>query len=512
MTSGRFSRRLAPLHFLAAIFFCLASLSPGTLSGQGYNSENLAACASFTRTLFGDSSVVPAADMPRHGVVELGFLEPVFILTRLLFADWENIAGRILAFQPIFATSLLCTLLFFWIWRETRSIVWAYTLGVIACFGTMLWPYAYTGLETTQSLFILLAGYMALVSDRPRTIARSLLFAVVCAVGISVKSNGIFLIPAVAWLIYRFLLDSATETPRRIRLKALLITLIVMVVYLGNGRARALNPMFAKFGSSGIPSFKSSMLVSNPLFAMMNLFSYFGSVNKSILIFAPVVGLALFAMPSVWRTHRSTAVFSLLVLLGLLLGCSYTLGWGDETWGPRYLHAAIAPLVICLGLSRPIPFRFQRELPLLVLAGFGFIVSLLGILFYYGHLMAAATATQTATLEGFQHDPALNHIRFNGNLARAWMARRRDPNGPDALWEPKHKWWFAVPPDAPKVVPFNIQAVAEPQPVLLRRGWSPGDPIWLCYLVFMILGSLGILTFLRVYRSADVAPDYPLIE
>ena len=61
--------------------------------------------------------------------------------------------------------------------------------------------------------------------------------------------------------------------------------------------------------------------------------------------------------------------------------------WSDETWGPRYLHSALGPLVLCFAASRrsrPLHLRTEAPLAAAVLLGLG--VSFLGTLFYYGSL------------------------------------------------------------------------------------------------------------------------------
>lgn len=512
----KLGRRSLAAFFCLATFFSLASLSPGTLNGQGYNSENLKACAAFTANLFagfGDSAVYQPVEMPPHGVVELVFIEPFFLLSRALFDDWKPVADRITSFQPIAITALICTLVFIWSRRITNSAVWAYVLALVTGFGTMLWPYAYIGLETTQSLFVLLAGWMALGSQGKRGWGRTILFALVCGVAVSVKSNGLFLVPAVLWLagVYTWADQRFTRSRKWI---SFTILIILAAIYMGSSRSRGMAPMWAKFGGSGFPSLRSSIVVDNVLFIPVNAFGFFGSLNKSLLIYAPVVILALAAMPSAWKANKATVIYALLVLLGLVFGCSISVAWSDETWGPRYLHSAIAPLVICLATARSdTRFRLYREIPLLALGSLGLGVSLLGALFYYGNLFGAATLTGQATLESLQYDPALNHIRFNMNLARAGLSRMRDPEGPHVTWQAKHRWWFFAPPDAPPSRAIDVESMLTPQPILGReRPLETFGPIWYFYLASLIFGLagiavLGVTTVTAARSAANVAPD-----
>ena len=90
--------------------------------------------------------------------------------------------------QPVLLTSALVTLLFCWMRRLTTP-GWSYLLALIAAFCTMLWPYAYIGLEVEQSLALLLAAYLGLTHQGKISWSRSLLFALSCAVAVSVKMH-----------------------------------------------------------------------------------------------------------------------------------------------------------------------------------------------------------------------------------------------------------------------------------------------------------------------------------
>ena len=71
-----------------------------------------------------------------------------------------------MVFQPILFTSLSLVVTFLWIRRLTGSLAWSYSLSLTAGVATMLWPYAYIGLETTQSFFVILSAYLALATEK----------------------------------------------------------------------------------------------------------------------------------------------------------------------------------------------------------------------------------------------------------------------------------------------------------------------------------------------------------
>ena len=66
---------------------------------------------------------------------------------------------------PLLETAGLATLLFLWAARLAGDLRWGVTVALGAAFCTLLWPYAYTGLEPTQSLLLLIIGYLALSAE-----------------------------------------------------------------------------------------------------------------------------------------------------------------------------------------------------------------------------------------------------------------------------------------------------------------------------------------------------------
>jgi hypothetical protein len=117
-------------------------------------------------------------------------------------------------------------------------------------------------------------------------------------------------------------------------------------------------------------------------------------------------------MRSAFRARRDVVIFALLVSGGLAGSASLLFFWSDETWGPRYLLAAVAPLLLWIGAAQSSSrFRLRKQIPLLAAAVAGVMISFLGVLFYYGAVHRLALETQNSTLEGLQNDRAWNHIR-----------------------------------------------------------------------------------------------------
>src|SRR5271165_6613992 len=196
-------RKLTAVHKTAWLLFLGLSasyicLSPGSIAGQGYAAEEI---DSGLRILAVASAWIKGHPVPpmiwsRHGPVPVLFDLP-FLKAGKLFVSPDFM----LSFQPALLTAALVTILFLWL-RKLCSPGMSLFLTLAAAFGTMLWPYAYISLETKQSFFIFLAGYMALAGGKIHRWPRWVFFAMTCGLGITVKSTGVVLWPVVAYLVF----------------------------------------------------------------------------------------------------------------------------------------------------------------------------------------------------------------------------------------------------------------------------------------------------------------------
>lgn len=459
-TSSAKPARAAAL-FFAGVFLLYLSLTPGTVGGMGYAPQDVRACGEMLSWLGRALTLHPGpppAVWSRHGVVTLLPQAPFVLASRLASGPDSDLVFA--SAMPILETALLLTLLFVWIRRLTGSETRAFALSLIAGFATMLWPYAYIGLETSQALFLFAAAYLALGRDEPAGWKPTLGFTLLAALTISSKSTAVFLVPAVAYLAYQFLRRANSGR----RGKAIVIASLALGFWAFNAWTRTF--FWDRYG--GNAAFLRHWLVRDPLAFATNLWLFFFSPNKGLFVFAPIAAVALWGVRRLEREDRPLAVFALLTLLGLSGGFSLLKVWSDETWGPRYLHAAIAPLALCIAAAkknRSVPLR--REPGLAAAAALGFGISLLGALFYYGSLKNCADAAQQSTLESYQSDPVWNPIRFDLRLFRAWAT------GEGAQWAPEHTWYWKVPAGTGPVAEIDLRPMAGPQPILLGGG-SPG--------------------------------------
>jgi hypothetical protein len=458
------------------------ALSPGTVAGMGYTPEEVRAGSqlmSNAAALMKGNPLSPI-DWPRHGplgvLFDLPFLWLGAHLKGHLNQDWAA------SLEPVFFTALLVTMLFVWL-RRLTSPGWSFLLALVAGFCTMLWPYAYVGLEVKQSLALLLAGYLGLMDDRKATWLRAILFALVCALAVSVKASGTFLVPAILFLIGCYYWRQSFQGLRGLIPKFLVTVAIITIIYFLNSVLRSLFYL----GNGGQGQYLKIWLVSGPTEFLLQVVGYFGSPSKGLIVYAPVLLLSFFAFSRFLKEHRALAIFVLLVLGGLVTGHSLPRFYTDETWGPRYLHTAVAPLMLCLGATRE-RFRLRTAAPVLVLAALGFWVSFLGAFFWYGVQQQAALAVSQSTLETLQGDVVWNPILLDERLFPYYL------HGGQRFWTPSHIWWFAKPPDAPAVRDVDLAQYATPQSFLLRFWRVPLHGglrrLWVFYLACLPVGLL----------------------
>jgi hypothetical protein len=391
---------------------------------------------------------VPPITWTRHGPVPL-LLDLPFIKLGKLFVSPDFVVSL----QPVLLTAALLTIVYLWLTKLCTSGM-SLLLTLIGAFGTMLWPYAYIGLETKQSFFVLLSGYLALANEKIRTWPRLLLFSAACALALTAKSTGLILTPAIAYLIY---VQFRNEWHSRWK-QALAVILIVAGIWaLG-----AVGWSFFWEKKGGGPSALHDWVTGYPLQVFTNAIGILGSPGKGLFVFAPVLLLSMYAIPRALRTHRETAIFGLLVTVCMASFLSILVVSADELWGPRFMHVTIAPLLVIIGAANPL-FRWRRHVPLLILGALGLGISFLGAFYYYGARGWAAEATGQNTLEWYTGDQVWNEVQFDALLFSVWLKGGTDP----VLWTPEHYWAWAPPKDAPPWKTVNLREYADPQSFLL---------------------------------------------
>jgi hypothetical protein len=500
------------LLLFAGLLLVYGALSPGAIHSMGYGDEELAAAGALVDAVAAWARLEPASLAPavtRHGIVGLLVQLPFAALGRPLGGLHPLLGEAPLALVPVLATALLVLVVFAWSRDATGSGAWAFLLAVAAGFGTLLWPYAYLGMETTQSLALLVAGWLALRPPRatdasaPRP-ERVWPFALAAGVALGVKSTGIFLLPAVAYLAWRVAARLPAGSRRRRRLLGIAAVVLAvravgwltMAVYLPPGR---------------IAAAAGGLLDVGPIVVPLRLAGFLAGGNKGLLVYAPVAVLALLGCRAAACRRRPEVVFALLSFAGLALGFSLLLPWSEETWGPRYLHSAVAPLVVALGVCRgwrPPSLRRDAVLCLAVLAGVA--VNALGVAVYYGTLHGVMTTAGESSLAAIQHDPAWNPVRFHAWVLGEWLADPEAAPGRPHPWVVERFWWYERPAGEGPVV-VDVADRVRPQPFLLRfwhrpppgLGWVPEA------LLLALLAGLGLLAWCARLVARDSSGAAP---
>jgi len=464
------------------VFATYAYLTPGSIAGMGYTGEEMQSGDSMLAVVQARLSghPAPAVKWSRNG--------PLPVVLNLPF----QIAGKriasedfVLSFDPMLETALLVTILFVWLLKLTSPGL-AFLLTMAAAFGTMLWPYAYIGLETKQSLFVLLAGYLALECGPIRSFWRALLFGLCCAFAIGAKANSVVLFPAVAYLIYVQFSENW-----RPRLPLALTTVGVGAVLLPLASV-AKSHYWAALGVTAFTQLQA-YLNDSAFKYLGSVIGMFGSPTKGLLLYAPIVLLSLYAVPRAWRAHRRVTVFALLAVGGIVAGFGFMRYFADEVWGPRYLHTCVAPLLLLIGASRR-EFSLGRDALMVPLLAFGVVISFLGAFYYYGNLYGATVQAGENSEEELLGDTKWNQVWFNGQLFTIWW---KHPAGP-VLWLPAQHWMWEAPRGtlAPNAV--DLRAWSQPQALVIRSWGRPHSGlmgvVWVLLWICAFAGPLLLIS------------------
>jgi D-glycero-D-manno-heptose 1,7-bisphosphate phosphatase len=494
-------RRIA-LSLFIALFLIYLSLSPGTVWGSGYTGEEIESGLRMMSIVTAVSKGRPIPPMlwSRHGPTPILFDLP-FLKVGKVFATPD----RALSFAPILFTAGLMTIVFLWL-QKICARPTALVLTLAGAFGTMIWPYAYIGLETKQSFFVLLCGYLGLARGKIRGWPRLVLFAVLCAFALTVKATGVIMWPAIAYLFYVQFRDDWKQRWRQLlTLSAIVIAFCAINVVLRN---------FYWNPQGGSASLLKGWVIQSAFQIFTNVVGLFGSPAKGLFIFAPILILIVWAIPKAFRANRDLAVFASLVLIctiGFLSILNYTT---DETWGSRYLHVTIAPLIVCIGAAWP-RLTWRVHLPFVVLALVGVVISFLGAFFYYGARGSASHDARLNTMEWLTSDNVWNEVTFSALLFQVWWQGGSNP----VPWTPNHLWVWTPPADVPAWQSIDLRKYAEPQSMLFYYWRRPDvDPVqrsWLrLYFASLPLGLLMLARtvvisagpFTRKRLAGNVAP------
>jgi len=499
-TAGRSAareRRVTTWLLFGGVFACYVVLQSGSIAGEGYTGEEIVSGVRILGALQAwiHHQPTPAIEWSRHGPLPVLFDLPFLAAGRAFLVSVDYA----LSIQPMLLSAAIVAVTFLWIRRLATPAV-ALLLACIAAFGTMLWPYAYIGLETKQSFAVLLAGYAGLACAPRRTWPRTVAFAVVCGLAVALKSTGAILVPAIVFIVYvQFRRDERVQW-----LKCAAVAAVMMALYLASAHGRALYWTPRGGGFANLRQF----LIGSPLDIAINVIGIFGSPSKGLFVYVPVLLAAIAAIPAAWRRSRDLTLFALLVTVGTCAFLCVLKYPADEVWGSRYLHVAIAPWLVVIGAAWPV-YRRDRHLVVSALGAIGVPIAFLGSFYYYGLPLAAATTVNQNTLEWLTGDRTWNPIVFNGRLFHIWMDGGTEP----VLWTPSHIWAWTPPPGPdPTKRAIDLRPYSQPQSFLPRFWRAPftGAPLRIkraSELALAIGPILLIVVVARTRRIRDVQPE-----
>jgi hypothetical protein len=221
---------------------------------------------------------------------------------------------------------------------------------------------------------------------------------------------------------------------------------------------------------------------------------------KGLAVFAPVLLLCVYAIPRAFRsTHRDLTVFALLVTASAAGFISLLTVSSDEIWGPRYMHVAIAPLLVCIGAAWP-RLDWKIGLPMAGLAAAGFVISFLGAFSSYGVPSLAMRDAGQNTMEWINGDPVWGGPLFESRLVRAWLRPGIEP----VLWTPSYHWVLEPPVNSPpEWRTIDLREYSTPQSVLLQYWGVNRKGKWLPIFRVSVFSAIAapILLLLVAFRT-----------
>ena len=306
--------------------------------------------------------------------------------------------------------------------------------------------------------------------------------------------------PAIAYLVYVQFRDDWQFR----RAQVLILVLVIGILWVVGAAGR--NMYWGPKGG-GFTNMRP-WLIDSPFQYFYNIIGIFGSPNKGFLVYAPALLATIYAIPRALRTHRHTAVFALLVTGGTVAFLSLLNSPADEVWGSRYMHVAIAPLLLCIGAAWP-RFEWQKHVPVAALAAVGLAISFLGAFYYYGVLDFAAKKTGQSTLEWITGDYEWNHIHFNARLFWTWLSGATTP----VPWPHEHTWVWTAPPNPLRWQTVDLREFCQPQSFMVRF-WNAPKPglvltLFRMYVTSLLLGLVfltwAVVRTLMEHRSTPVS-------
>ncbi len=344
----------------------------------------------------------------------------------LVLASGSPVGARPVVLVAQAETAALAALLAIWVARISGSRRRGLALALATLFTTPLLPYAFAEHESTQSLLLFAAAFLAIGPTRLRFPVRDLAFLLASAGVLLVKGGGLFLLPLLLWLAWCGAERSGME--RRADPRAGFSAKVALLAGVAAASALVLHspPLGLELRDHvAWTTAARAALVESPVVWLIHLHGFLLSLNKGLLLFAPL------ALIGLWRAFRGAvddrrvAAFALLAASSLALPYAALTQWSDASWGPRHLLAALAPALLALALSRAERARRGGHRRwILGAVAVGLAVNTLGTAVpqeALAGLSPLASLPQAEKSLALQFDPRFNHPRVNAALLGEWV-------------------------------------------------------------------------------------------
>jgi hypothetical protein len=400
--------RARPLSKLTVIGLFLASLSIYLLTANGRDFSTDGAQTFFTaRSLLSGKisidEIGPAINArqssdghyynkggPLQSIAELPFLIALRPLATIIDGEKAQ-AAMMRAWAPILTSATLSAatvaVSYLLVVQLGYSALTALIVSLLIGFTTPLWVYAKLDLsEPLQCLLILLAFYKLEQTKPTSSIRTDLSTGIALSLLILVKAIFIVFAP-VFWLA--LLWKRRCTKIREIFYVSLAFGLPIFVVGLA-----FLAWNYARWGTAFDFGYKEPF--DTPL--LVGLYGLFLSSGKSVFLYAPLLVLAIGALPLFVRRHRFE--FVVISSVTVPVACIYACFWawhGDWAWGPRYLIPLI-PLWL-LPIATVVSARRRMwHAAVGAFAMLGLFIQILGITINPGNYLSIHTFQITPTV------------------------------------------------------------------------------------------------------------------
>ena len=394
-SSGSLDRRIAwAIFLLLSGVFCLFA------GGHSYSSDEEGYFLQSQALIHGDYALVLTSDAARvtpiypgrdgKPIANGGIGAPVAGLPGLAIgkavatlvpARWDDVVERIfVGFTNSLITAAIAAVLFLCARLLGADRRQAVVLSLVFALGTMAWPHAKTLLltEPLAALLVLTAVYFAFRATNERSLRwAGAAGAFSTLAGMARLSTMLFVIPIGAYVVLR------ASPPPKLRPAALAAAAFTAGATLG-----LILLALASWWRAGSPTDAGYTTVPLNGNTWEGLYGLLLSPGKSILLYAPVVAIALAALPfALRRRPAETTLLTTIAVVNLILFARFPSWHGDNAWGPRYLHITL-PLMVLLVVPALSGRRWRRAV---VIAGtVGVLVNSLGAMVYFNQYFVVA--------------------------------------------------------------------------------------------------------------------------